>query len=93
MSGLVTPGTVNTLPPQTLSAVADHGDIEPDTVRGNYDQATRVLSALHDLGIDYDEVVQLLEDQGVRAFEEAWESLLDSVGASLARFRHVTKTR
>ncbi|MEU2060978.1 transaldolase [Streptomyces sp. NPDC013455] len=93
VSGLVTPGTVNTLPPETLAAVADHGDIQPETVRTHYDEAARVLSALHDLGIDHDEVVQLLEDQGVGAFEEAWASLLDSVGASLDRFRHATKTR
>ncbi|MFI6686818.1 transaldolase [Streptomyces sp. NPDC050485] len=87
VSELVTAGTVNTLPPQTLDAVADHGDIHGDTVRGNHEDATRVLATLSGLGIDYDEVVRLLEDQGVAAFTKAWNSLLDSVEASLARLR------
>jgi transaldolase len=42
---------------------------------------------LSQLGIDYDEVVRLLEDQGVAAFTKAWNSLLDSVEASLTRLR------
>ncbi|MFF8288916.1 transaldolase [Streptomyces sp. NPDC016309] len=93
VGGLVTPGTVNTLPPQTLGAVADHGDVPTETVRGNYEHAARVLAGLAELGIDYDEVVQLLEDQGVRAFEEAWASLLESVEASLDRLPRASKTR
>lgn len=93
VSGLVVPGTVNTLPPQTLDAVADHGDIQPDTVRDTYGQSARVLSALSELGIDYDEVVQLLEEQGVGAFEKTWSSLLESVESSLTRLRGTAATR
>ncbi|GGW13847.1 transaldolase 2 [Streptomyces capoamus] len=93
VSGLVVPGTINTLPPQTLDAVADHGEIQPDTVRGTYEQSAGVLSALSELGIDYDEVVALLEEQGVGAFEKAWSSLLDSVEASLTRLRGTRGTR
>ncbi|RST19659.1 transaldolase [Streptomyces sp. WAC05374] len=87
VSELVTAGTVNTLPPQTLEAVADHGDVHGDTVRAHHEDAARVLATLGELGIDYDEVVQLLEDQGVAAFAKAWNSLLESVEASLVRLR------
>ncbi|WKX69167.1 transaldolase [Streptomyces sp. XD-27] len=85
VTGLVTAGTVNTLPEATLDAVADHGDIQGDTVRGRYAQAAEVFAGLAGAGIDYDEVVQVLEDEGVKAFEDAWQALLGSVGSSLLR--------
>jgi transaldolase len=84
---LVTPGTVNSMPQQTLDAVADHGDIRGETVRSQYDDAAAVFADLSDVGVDYDDVVQLLEDQGVKAFEDSWNRLLESVGASLASLR------
>lgn len=82
---LVAPGTVNTMPESTLRAVADHGTIAGDTVRGRYRQARADLDAIAQMRIDYDEVVRLLEDEGVAKFEASWLELLDEVGASLAR--------
>jgi transaldolase len=80
---LVAPGTVNTMPEATLNAVADHGDVQGDTVTGGYDRARADLAAVERLGIAYDEVVRQLEDEGVAKFEVAWQDLLDAVTKSL----------
>ncbi|WP_438488593.1 transaldolase [Streptomyces sp. S186] len=82
---LVAPGTVNTMPEATLEATADHGEITGDTVRGTYAGAKADLDAIAALGISYDDVVQLLEDEGVEKFESAWNDLLKSTEAELAR--------
>ncbi|HEX6233084.1 MAG TPA: transaldolase [Jiangellaceae bacterium] len=80
---LVAPGTVNTMPENTLDAVADHGDITGDTVTTNYDHARRTMAALASVGIDMDDVTQVLEDEGVDKFATSWNDLLSSVDAKL----------
>ncbi|MDO0910250.1 transaldolase [Streptomyces sp. DT2A-34] len=80
---LVAPGTVNTMPEATLNATADHGEITGDTVTGGYAQARADLAAVEALGISYDDVVTLLEGEGVAKFEVAWQDLLDAVKKSL----------
>ncbi|ANZ19384.1 transaldolase [Streptomyces noursei] len=82
---LVAPGTVNTMPEATLEATAARGEITGDTVRGTYAAAQADLDALGALGISYDDVVQLLEDEGVEKFEASWNDLLKSTEAELAR--------
>ncbi|GGT65780.1 MULTISPECIES: transaldolase [Streptomyces] len=82
---LVAPGTVNTMPQATLEATADHGEVTGDTVRGTYEQARAELDAVEKLGISYDDVVQLLEDEGVEKFEASWNDLLKSTEAELER--------
>ncbi|MEU2656594.1 transaldolase [Streptomyces sp. NPDC007325] len=82
---LVAPGTVNTMPEATLEATADHGEVSGDTIRGTYDSSREVLAAVAKLGISYDDVVQLLEDEGVEKFEASWNDLLSSTEAELAR--------
>ncbi|MFI7273598.1 transaldolase [Streptomyces sp. NPDC049879] len=85
VADLVAPGTVNTMPEPTLRATEDHGEITGDTVRGTYDQARADLDALAGVGVSYDDVVQVLEDEGVDKFETAWNGLLDSTKAELER--------
>ncbi|MFG2117221.1 transaldolase [Streptomyces sp. NPDC048718] len=82
---LVAPGTVNTMPEATLEATADHGVVAGDTIRGTYEESRRVLDAVAKLGISYDDVVQVLEDEGVEKFEAAWTDLLTSTEAELTR--------
>ncbi len=65
---LVTAGVVNTMPQATLDAVADHGQLRGDTVRGRFGAARDTLDALTAAGIDYDQVVAVLEDEGVAKF-------------------------
>ncbi|REK85020.1 transaldolase [Streptomyces inhibens] len=82
---LVAPGTVNTMPEATLEATAARGEIKGDTVRGTYAAARADLDAIAALGISYDEVVQLLEDEGVEKFAASWNDLLKSTEAELKR--------
>ncbi|HEY9328455.1 MAG TPA: transaldolase family protein, partial [Streptomyces sp.] len=82
---LVAPGTVNTMPEGTLNATADHGQITGNTIAGTYEQARAELDAVGKLGVSYDDVVQLLEDEGVEKFEAAWIDLLNSTEAELKR--------
>ncbi|MEU8888340.1 transaldolase [Streptomyces sp. NPDC048442] len=82
---LVAPGTVNTMPEATLEATADHGQITGNTIAGTYEQARADLDAVEKLGIAYDDVVLLLETEGVDKFEDAWNDLLKSTEAELQR--------
>ncbi|MEU6401927.1 transaldolase [Streptomyces sp. NPDC046985] len=82
---LVAPNTVNTMPEATLEASEDHADITGDTVTGGYAQARADLDALEGIGISYDEVVRLLEEEGVEKFESSWNDLLKSTEAELER--------
>ncbi|WP_043628156.1 transaldolase [Nonomuraea candida] len=80
---LVAPGTVNTMPEKTLDATADHANVTGDTVRPFYEQAWNTMAALKDAGVDYDDVVKVLEDEGVEKFEASWNELLESVTKNL----------
>nr|WSY55789.1 transaldolase [Streptomyces sp. NBC_00886] len=82
---LVAPNTVNTMPEATLEATEDHGQITGNTIAGTYEQSRAELAAVEALGISYDDVVQLLEDEGVEKFEAAWTDLLKSTEAELSR--------
>ncbi len=81
---LVAPDTVNTMPEATLDAVADHGRITGNTITGTYDAARGVIDALADLGIEYDDVIQVLEAEGVQKFEDSYAQLADSVHSQLS---------
>jgi transaldolase len=80
---LVAAGTVNTMPEATIHAVADHGQINGDSIRPNYADAQQVLDALKDVGVDYDDVVRVLEDEGIEKFETSWNELTESTQAEL----------
>ena len=80
---LVAPELVNTMPEATMEAVFDHGIVTQDTITGNYEQSRAVLSELDQLGISYDEVVSLLETEGVDKFVASWNDLLDTVSKAL----------
>lgn len=82
---LVAPGTVNTMPAATLEAVADHGQVRGDTVTPAYAQAQQVLADLAAAGISYDDVVEQLEREGVSTFQNAWNSLIESVTDQLEK--------
>jgi transaldolase len=80
---LVAANTVNTMPEKTLDAVRDHSEITGDQVTGNYDDAERVMAALAEAGIDYDDVIETLEQEGVEKFEKSWNELLETVQGQL----------
>ena len=80
---LVVENTVNTMPEQTLQSVKDHGEIKGDQVRPNYGHARKVMKDLADAGIDYDDVIATLEQEGVDKFVKSWNELLDTVKENL----------
>jgi transaldolase len=80
---LAVPNTVNTMPEKTLDAVRDHSEIRGDQVTGNYDDAAQVMADLKEAGIDYDDVIEVLEREGVEKFEKSWNELLETVKGQL----------
>jgi transaldolase len=82
---LVAPGTVNTMPEATAHAMADHGQLRGDTIHGTYQQSAEVFQELAALGIEYDDVVQVLETEGVAKFAASWEELMGTIGAEMER--------
>ena len=82
---LVAPNTVNTMPEATLFATEEQGEIRGNAIAGTYEQARADLDAVEKLGIKYDDVVRLLEEEGVEKFEASWTDLLKSTEAELKR--------
>ncbi len=75
---LIGPNTVNTVPPQTLEAFANHGKAEV-TLKNGTRAALETNDFVEKLGISMDVVTQELEDEGVKAFANAFEGLLASI--------------
>jgi transaldolase len=83
VSELVVPNTVNTMPEKTMKAFADHGEVQGDMVSGRADEARQTLDAIGELGVSYDDVVAVLETEGVEKFEKSWHELVETVRAAL----------
>jgi transaldolase len=73
------------MPEATLNAIADHGRINGNTIQGRYDEARQVIDGMNKLGISYDEVIELLEVEGVQKFEDSYAQLAESVRAQLEK--------
>jgi transaldolase len=82
---LVAPGIVNTMPEATIMAMADHGEVRGDTIHGTYDQSRKVFEDLAGLGISYDDVVTVLEEEGVTKFAASWQELLETIETEMKR--------
>ncbi|MFK4101254.1 transaldolase [Streptomyces sp. NPDC019531] len=87
---LVAAGVVNTMPEQTLRTVADHGRITGDTIHGTYAQARQVLDDLEAVGVSYDDVVRVLEDEGISKFTASGNELFEQLDAELHSGRAAT---
>jgi transaldolase len=75
---LIGPDTVNTMPRETVEAFLDHGQVE-DTLERDVDEARRVMQAFADAGIEYDDVVETLEREGVEKFAKSFDQLFADV--------------
>ncbi|SNY50675.1 transaldolase [Paractinoplanes atraurantiacus] len=80
---LIAPGTVNTMPESVIKAYADHGETRGNTISGQYEAARKVFADLKAVGVDFDDVVKVLETEGVDKFEQSWKELLEGVDKSL----------
>jgi transaldolase len=72
VSELIAPGVVNTMPEKTMKAYGDHGEAGTP-VQKSYEDAAAVLKSVADAGVDLDDVFQVLEDEGVQKFVDAWD--------------------
>jgi transaldolase len=77
---LIGPETVNTMPEETIRAFQDHGEVAL-TLERDLDEASSLLERLAEVGVDYDDVVVTLEQEGVQKFSDSFAELLDGVQA------------
>ena len=83
VTDLVVANTVNTMPEKTMQAFADHGELQGDMVSDTETEAQQVMDDLAAVGISYDDVVDVLEREGVEKFEASWHELVETVQTAL----------
>jgi transaldolase len=83
VTDLVVANTVNTMPEKTMMAFADHGEVHGDMVSDTEEEAQQVMDDLAAVGISYDDVVDVLEREGVEKFEASWKELVTTVQTAL----------
>ena len=69
------------MPLETIRAFQDHGEVRGDTVAKGVEEGARLLDELAKAGVDYDDVTQTLEPEGVQKFADSFAELLDGVRA------------
>ena len=84
---LIGPGTVNTVPPQTLEAFRNHGKAV-ETIFDDLDGARQTLASLETLGISMEKVTAELEAEGVKSFSNAFSAMLQAINERRSRAVH-----
>jgi transaldolase len=87
VTDLVVADTVNTMPEKTMEAFADHGEVEGDQVTGRAEEAQAVFDALTGVGIDFPDVLDVLEREGVDKFAKSWDELVETVKGQMEQAR------
>jgi transaldolase len=85
---LTAPDTINTMPPETLDAFLDHGEVRGNALEENLEGARGFFDQLREAGIDYYDVTRTLEREGVQKFADSYHELLNEIqseGQRLAR--------
>jgi transaldolase len=75
---LIGPMTVDTMPEETIEAFQDHGEVAP-TLEQGIDEAERVFEEIARAGVDYDDVTNTLEREGVEKFADSFAELLEGI--------------
>src|SRR3954454_12555546 len=78
---LIGPETVNTMPLETIRAFQDHGEVRGDTVLEGVDEARKLIDELRAAGVEYDEVVETIEAEGVQKFSASFADLIEGIQA------------
>jgi transaldolase len=81
VSELVGPDVVNTMPLETIEAFQDHGTVVPGSLTSGLAEARQLLADLATAGVDYDDVTQTLEAEGVEKFAASFDELLAGIEA------------
>jgi transaldolase len=82
---LIGPNTVNTMPRETIDAVLDHAKVER-TLDRDVDKAREIMDRFAEAGVDYDDVVKVLEDEGVKKFADSFKELFAGVEEKREQF-------
>ena len=77
---LIGPETVNTMPDETIRAFQEHGDVELRLTK-DVDAAHKLFNDLAAARIDYDDVSDTLEREGVQKFSDSFQELLEGISA------------
>jgi transaldolase len=75
---LIGPETVDTMPEETIAAFQDHGQVAL-TLEQDVGEARSVLERISEAGVDYDDVVRVLEEEGVEKFKDSFAELLEGI--------------
>ena len=78
IDNLVGPETVNTMPKKTIAAVMDHAEIRP-TLEEGVEEAKRLLERLREAGLDYEDVTDILEKEGIQKFADPFNEMLEAI--------------
>jgi transaldolase len=78
VDNLLGPETVNTMPKKTIEAVMDHAEIRP-TLEEDVEEAEEVLKRLREAGLDYEDVTDTLEQQGIQKFADPFNEMLEEI--------------
>ncbi len=78
---LVGPETVNTMPRELVEAVLDHGKIRANAIEEDLDGARKLIEDLKAAGVDYDDVVDTIEREGVEKFAKSFDELFSDVAS------------
>jgi transaldolase len=79
VEGLIGPHTVNTMTVSTLEAFMDHGEIDPNALEEGLDEARALIGGLREAGVDYEDVTEVLEKEGVQKFADSFDELLAGI--------------
>jgi transaldolase len=78
---LIGPETVNTMPLETIRAFQEHGEVRGDTVLDGVKEARTLLEKLAEAGVDYADVTETLEAEGVQKFADSFDQIVESIRA------------
>ena len=87
VEGLIGPQTVDTMPEETIQAFQDHGRVA-ETLTQDVDAARKLFDDLRAAGIDYDDVVRVLEEEGVQKFSDSFDELMDGIKSKRGELAH-----
>ena len=67
------------MPQETIEAFQDHGEVKPNSIEHDLEGAQQLLKDLAEAGVDYDDVVDVLEKEGVQKFSDSFDELLEGI--------------
>jgi len=85
VDNLIGPDTINTVPPATLKAVLNHGNVS-NTLESGVDEAREEMNLLSKVGVDFGKITEQLEDEGVSKFTKSIDTLYEKIAQKRERF-------